>query len=91
MDSIGRSQHVGNPEFFNGAVQTENYSFCVFSSKYVIDLIEKHIDVNLRQYSLDATFKVVPIGPFNQLLIFYANYIEKVRIYILLIYLMLQN
>lgn len=86
MDSIGRSQHLGNAPFFNGPVQTEQYAFCVFSSKYIIDLIEKHIDVNNRCYSLDGTFKVVPVGPFNQLLIFYVNYIEKVGTFILLIH-----
>lgn len=43
--------------------------------------IEKHIEVNKRHYLLDATFKVVPVGPFNQFLIFYVNYIEKVRIF----------
>lgn len=79
MNSIGRSQHVAKEAFFNGVVQSEEYSFCVFSSKNIMNMIEKHIDVNRRHYLLDATFKVVPVGPFNQFLIFYINYIEKVK------------
>lgn len=81
MDSIGRSQHVSKYAFFNGAVKTEEHSFCVFSSKHIMDLIEKRIESGRREYMLDATFKVVPIGPFNQLLIFHIKYIQKVRLH----------
>lgn len=78
MDAIGRSQHVTKDEFYNGIVQNEQYSFCVFSSKHIMNMIENHIEVDRRHYLLDATFKVVPVGPFNQFLIFYVNYIQKV-------------
>lgn len=65
MDAIGRSQHVAKDVFYDGVVQTEHYSFCVFSSKYMIQMIENHIEVDRRHYLLDATFKVVPVGPFH--------------------------
>lgn len=79
MNAIGRSQNTAKETFYNGVVQTENYSFCVFSSKKIMNIIDQNIEVNRRNYLLDATFKVVPVGPFNQFLIFYINYIEKVR------------
>lgn len=85
MNSIGRPQHVGNAIFFNGVVQEDDFSFCVFSSRFIMNMIESHID-NSRHYLLDATFKVVPVGPFNQLLIFYVNYIDKVSTIILCIH-----
>lgn len=63
--------------FFDSAVDRGTYSYCVFSSKYAIDIIEKYIVPERQHLMLDATFKVCPIGPFSQLLIFYAAYIGK--------------
>lgn len=81
MESLGRSKHLGNSIFFYGVVQRERHSFCVFSSKYAISLIEKHIEPTRRHFMLDATFKVCPVDPFSQLLIIYTAY--KMRMFFL--------
>lgn len=78
MLSIGTSQHEENYVFFDGIVETEKFSFCVFSSKYCINLIENHIELSRRRFMMDATFKICPLGPFRQFLIIYVAYIEKV-------------
>lgn len=62
MNAIDLSQHVSKHPFFNGVVEAEDYSFCVFASKYIMDLIEQHIDADSRQYLFGGTFKVVPVS-----------------------------
>lgn len=78
MQVMGRSKHPEKSIFFDGVIDRGTHSFCVFSSKFGISLIEKHIEPERRHIMLDATFKVCPIGPFSQLLIVYAAYIGKV-------------
>lgn len=79
MNGLGKSQHSEKNIFFDGVVETNRYSFCIFSSKYICRLIDEHIPNDRRHYLMDATFKVCPVGPFNQLLIIYISYIEKVN------------
>lgn len=76
LSSIGTSQHEG--VFFDGIMEFESYSFCVFSSKYAIKLIEEKILPYRRVYMMDATFKICSLGPFKQFLIIYIAYIDKV-------------
>lgn len=79
MQAIGFSQHAEKNIFFDGVIDTGLFTYCVFSSKDIIKQIEKKIDVQERKFMMDATFKVCPCGPFNQLLIIYIAYHEKVR------------
>lgn len=65
-------------EFYNGAVESDDYSFCVFSSKTSIELFSSRIKHGERIMMMDGTFAVVPIGSFDQLLIIYGVYMEKV-------------
>lgn len=44
MNALGRSKHEGNAVFFDGVVEKVTHSFCVFSSKYAISLIQEHIE-----------------------------------------------
>lgn len=60
-------------DVFDGAVDNSDSKFCVFSSKKQIRLIREHIPQNKLHLLMDATFKSVPLGPFNQLLIIYAR------------------
>lgn len=63
----------GVHKFFDTAVEKDGYSFCIFSSKPIIGLIETHIPRHLWHILMDATFKTVPVGPFNQLLILHIR------------------
>lgn len=80
QDAYGHALHSAKQPFFNGAVQYEKHSICVFSSKYTIDLIEKNIPPTERHILMDGTFKVCPYGPFNQLLILYIRKDKKVKL-----------
>lgn len=71
--------------FFVGCHEEKNkndehsYAFCVFKSQYTIDLMNKHMpNFEERDILLDATFKCCPFGPFNQLLLLYFRYQDKV-------------
>lgn len=78
LNTLGRSKHVDKSIFFDGVVEKNTHSFCVFSSKFAISLIQSHIEPARRHFMVDATFKVVPVGPFYQLLILYCAYIKCV-------------
>lgn len=69
----GVSLHGTEFVFFNGAVETAQYSFCVYSSKKTYDLIEKNIPPAERHILMDATFRTVPKRPFKQILILYIR------------------
>lgn len=64
--------------FFDIAIEKSTHSFCVFSSKATIELINQHIPLEERHILMDATFRIVPIGPFKQLLILYIRRHRKV-------------
>lgn len=74
--------------FFDGAFENKQkqFSFCCFSSKTTIKLIEKHIPADKRHILMDATFRVVPMGKFNQLFILYIRKNKKVSEFILWFY-----
>lgn len=88
MSTLGRSKHIGHGIFFDGVVERETHSFCVFSSKKAISLIEKNIKVEDRHYMCDATFAVCPIGPFSQLLLIHVTYIENVSLFFTVFFLL---
>lgn len=50
MNALGRSKLPGNSIFFDGVVERETHSFCVFSSKFGIALVEKHIERARRHF-----------------------------------------
>lgn len=79
FSSYGRSLHVEeNFIFFDGAVDATNYSFCVFSSKKTIALVQENFKPEEIEILMDATFRIVPVGPFKQLLILYFRVHKKV-------------
>lgn len=50
FSTYGKSLHENEDlPFYNGAVETKKFSYCVFSSRKTIELIEKHIPVENRQ------------------------------------------
>lgn len=78
-------------KFFDGAFEhkKKKFAFCVFSSKATIKLIKEHIPLSDRHILMDATFRVVPIGQFNQLFILYIRKNDKVKFYYFVLFLQL--
>lgn len=64
--------------FYNGCMETNGFSFCVFSSYISIQTFESRVKFGERTYMMDGTFDSVPMGTFNQLFVIYGVYIEKV-------------
>lgn len=56
--------------------QTE-FSYAIFASQPIIDEVNA-IPQERRHFYLDGTFKVVPYGDFNQLLVVHAEFYGKV-------------
>lgn len=49
MNTFGMSAHKSNKKiFFDGAVKKADHSFCVFSSKTIVELVKTHIPVDER-------------------------------------------
>lgn len=67
-----------NRPFFKTVYECGTFSYCVFASDDIIDKFQEKIPLQRRDFMMDATFKVVPYGKFNQLLIIYITYLERV-------------
>lgn len=79
----GQTLHIQNPHrFFDTAIETKDYSFSVFSSKATIELITANIPPAERHILMDATFRILPVGPFKQLLILYVRKQKQVSAFI---------
>lgn len=63
--------------FFDTAYECKDYAYCVLSSKQTIELVENNMKANERHVLMDATFRITPVGPFNQLLILYIRKHKK--------------
>lgn len=68
--------------FFDAAIQENDFSYCIFSSKKMIELINTRIQPKKRHILLDATFKTCPLGPFTQLLIIYIRVDHQVSAFL---------
>lgn len=77
--SFGLSRHDVPNQFYKGTQVTAAFENTFFASDEVIEMIKKNIPRGERNYLMDATFKIVPIGSFTQLLIIYVEYLGKVR------------
>lgn len=67
----------GKDLLYIDTVIEEKYSFTVFASKKVIDLVEEYINPEQRNYLMDGTFRVVP-AMFYQLFIISIEYANDV-------------
>lgn len=59
----------GREIFLDHLYDGKDFSYCIFSSKKIMQHIEQSTKPNERRYLIDGTFKVVPFGSFKQLLI----------------------
>lgn len=67
-----------NGKFYVGSEVKKEHAYHVFASNSVVELITKHMVGQPRRYLIDGTFKVVPRG-FAQLLIIAIEYRNKVN------------
>lgn len=78
-EKFGYTHHKDTKEvFYNGSYENRSFSYCVFSSAKSIKLIQDHVRAENRTILMDATFSIVPLGCFKQILIIYASYSGKV-------------
>lgn len=74
-----QSNHENNREiFFDQLFEGLDFSYCIFSSKKIIELIEVKIDESERHYLIDGTFKVGPFGCFSHLMVIHVAKFEAV-------------
>lgn len=71
----------GKSKFYINTIVSANYSFCVFKSQAVADMINNKIDKNQRRYLLDGTFKTAP-KPFTQCLTVSLEYKQEVSVFV---------
>lgn len=71
MEIIGKIKKADI--FYNGCMEANEFSFCVFSLFISIQIFESRINFGERILMMDGTFDVVPMGEFNQLLVIYGK------------------
>lgn len=78
MRNFGFTLHEDPNIFYKVTFISKDFAYCIFGSDIIMNLIETHISPSRRHYLMDATFKICPVGDFNQLLIVYVEYMDKV-------------
>lgn len=78
MKEYGLSYHDSPRIFYKGVYECASFAYCVFASDEIIETMQANITVQNRHFLIDATFKVVPLGPFTQLLVIYTEYFREV-------------
>lgn len=82
MAAFGYSKHENPKQLYKDTIMDGDKYVCTFLvSEAIVELIKTNIDLNRRKYMMDATFKIVPVGIFKQLLIIiYVEYLDCVSI-----------
>lgn len=89
MEAFGYSRIEGSRgKFYKGTIWKEQKGCAFFASDSVIELIEKHVPSEKRDYACDSTFRIVPVGCFRQLLIIHVKFQRRM---IPLIYVLMTN
>lgn len=78
LQSFGFTNHENRRKLYKGTIVEEYGTATFFASELVMQMIDENIPKKKRRYLMDATFKIVPVGCFKQLLIIYVEYIGKV-------------
>lgn len=83
FDTYCKTMHTDIRELFlDYLYDGQDFSYCIFTSKKIMQLIEEKIAVEDRHYFIDGTFKVVPFGCFTQLLVFHVAKFDTVHPFI---------
>lgn len=72
---------VESAAFYRNVVSENAFAYCIFASPTIIEKIAA-LPIENRHYLMDATFRVVPYGDFNQLLVVHATFMEKVLTFV---------
>lgn len=77
--SFGLTKDKANPlPFYTACIfEDQKHAFCIFSSLKIISEIKENIPPPNRKYLIDGTFKIVPKGCFNQLLVICIQYFDR--------------
>nr|XP_036225034.1 uncharacterized protein LOC118682123 [Bactrocera oleae] len=81
LKKFGYTKHTGDDAstFFKICCDAKDFAYCLFCSDKIIYLMKENIPSNVeRKILVDATFSVLPIGSFKQLLIIHIEYFETV-------------
>lgn len=72
--------------FFRTAYECDEYGFCIFAAKDTIDtIVEKTQNLGRKTIFADGTFKICPVGKYNQVLIMFIDlfgYVSKLSLII---------
>lgn len=78
-ENLGCSLIKDAGPIYNGAVVTNDFDYCVFSSPKSISLILENVPQSERFFIIDGTFRITPKGVWQQTLIVHVMYKSKVR------------
>lgn len=73
LNLFGKTKHDEPAIFYKGTLVHRDYTCTFFASDKIIAMIGENLDPNNRKYLMDATFKIVPVGCFSQILIMYIE------------------
>lgn len=82
METYGSTIQFGDvpsTPFYRKLYSERQFAYCVFASQGIIDHMNT-LPSERRDFFMDGTFRVVPYGAFNQLLVVHVAFLEKVRI-----------
>lgn len=76
IEQYSRTKHTDQEYFFyKGSYTEDDFSYTYFISDHIRKNIESAIqNIEDREYLLDATFKVCPLGDFYQFLVIYVGF-----------------
>lgn len=83
LNDLGHTRHKGSDRkpFYKICHDEEDFAYCVFASDTNIQKIKENIpNISKRKIIIDATFAMLPIGCFKQLLLINIDYMDRVSI-----------
>lgn len=85
VEHYSRTKHENSKyEFYKGSYECDDFSYSYFASDHIIDNIKANpamFPEDKREFLMDATFKICPLGKFYQLLIIYIAFCDQVNFY----------
>lgn len=90
VEHYSRTLHENSDDqFYKGSYECDDFSYSYFASDHVMNNIRDNIPEEKREFLMDATFKICPLGKFYQLLIIYIAFCDQVSFQTALRYLIL--
>lgn len=65
IENYSRTKHENvQNEFYKGSYECDDFSYSYFASDHVMENIRTNIPEEKREFLMDATFKICPLGQF---------------------------